>query len=228
MEIEVKYAVPSRETVAEILADSFWDEFAKDEETETVPLRAIYYDTEDRGLGKLGVTLRVRSEGPTAFCTAKWGGNVKGAVHAREEVNIPVPIEKASEVPDVSMFSATPIASTLKEAAEKSPLVPLLEMKFDRSRRRLMYDRNVIELAVDRGEIITPCGTAPILELELEHYAGPDPLAVLELGEIVAERYGLALEPRSKYSRGLQLLKDAPGAEGTAIAADPENEFEEE
>ncbi|MBQ2311921.1 MAG: CYTH domain-containing protein [Firmicutes bacterium] len=228
MEIEVKYAVPSPETVSEILADSFWDEYAKDEETETVPLRAIYYDTEDRSLSKLGITLRVRSEGSTAFCTAKWGGTVKGAVHAREEVNIPVPVEKASEVPDVSILSATPIASTLKEAAEKSPLVPLLEMKFDRSRRRLIYDRNVIELAVDRGEIITPYGTVPILELELEHYAGPDPLAVLELGEIVAEKYGLTLEPRSKYSRGLQLLKDSPETEGTALAADPEDEFEED
>lgn len=206
MEIEVKYAVPSEKTASDIISDSFWDEFAKDEELQTVPLRAIYYDTEDRSLRKLGITLRVRSEGATAFCTAKWGGSVKGAVHAREEVNIPVPIEKASEVPDVSLLAGTPIASVLKEAAEKSPLVPLLEMKFDRSRRRLMYDRNVIELAVDRGDIITPYGTAPILELELEHYAGPDPLAVLELGEIAAERYGLTLETRSKYARGLQLL----------------------
>ena len=228
MEIEVKYSVPSRETVTEILTDSFWDEFAKDEEVETVPLRAIYYDTKDRSLSKLGITLRVRSEGPTAFCTAKWGGTVNGAVHAREEVNIPVPIEKASDIPETSMLSATPIASILKEAAEKSPLVPLLEMKFDRSRRRLMYDRNVIELAVDRGEIITPRGTAPILELELEHYAGPDPLAVLELGEIVAEKYGLTLEPRSKYSRGLQLLKGPSEPEDTAPASDPENEADED
>jgi inorganic triphosphatase YgiF len=228
MEIEVKYAVPSKETVSEILADSFWDEFAKDEATETVPLRAIYYDTEDRSLRKLGITLRVRSEGPTAFCTAKWGGTVQGAVHAREEVNIPVPIEKAAETPDASLLAGTPIAAALKEATDNSPLVPLLEMKFDRSRRRLMYDRNVIELAVDSGDIITPYGTAPILELELEHYAGPDPLAVLELGEIVAEKYGLELEPRSKYSRGLQLLKESAGTEETAPAFDPEDEFEED
>ena len=228
MEIEVKYAVPSREAVTEILADSFWDEVAKDEETETVPLRAIYYDTEDRSLRKLGITLRVRSEGPTAFCTAKWGGTVNGAVHAREEVNVPVPVEKASEVPEVSLLAGTPIAGTLKEAAEKSPLVPLLEMKFDRSRRRLIYDRNVIELAVDRGDIITPYGTAPILELELEHYAGPDPLAVLELGEIVAEKYGLTLETRSKYSRGLQLLKESAETEKSIPGPDEEDEFEED
>ena len=206
MEIEVKYAVPSDETVSDILTDSFWEEYAKDE-FETVPLRAVYYDTEDRALRKLKITLRVRSEGPTAFATVKWDGSTVGALHAREEVNIPVEIEKASEIPDTSLFEETPIGNVIKEAAELSPLVPILTMQFNRSRRRLVYDRNVIELAMDRGDIVTPCGTAPILELELEHYAGPDPLAVLELGEIVAERYGLTLEPRSKYSRGLALLE---------------------
>ena len=206
MEIEVKYAVPSDETVSDILTDSFWEEYAEDE-FETVPLRAIYYDTEDSELRKKKITLRVRSEGPTAFATVKWDGKTASALHAREEVNIPVEIEKASEIPDASLFEETPIGSVIKEAMDRSPLVPLLTMQFNRNRRRLVYDRNVIELAVDRGDIVTPCGSAPILELELEHYAGPDPLAVLELGEIVAERYGLTLEPRAKYSRGLALLE---------------------
>ena len=223
MEIEVKYAVPSDGTVSDILADSFWDEYAEDE-FETVPLRAIYYDTEDRALRRQKITLRVRREGPTAFATVKWDGSTSGALHAREEVNIPVAIEKASDIPDASLFEETPIGNAIKEAAEASPLAPLLTMQFDRSRRRLVYDRNVIELAVDRGDIVTPCGSAPILELELEHYAGPDPLAVLELGEIVAERYGLVLEPRSKYSRGLALIEKSGGSENSA----PEDEEGEE
>ena len=207
MEIEVKYAIPSDGTVSDILTDSFWDEYAEDE-FETVPLRAVYYDTEDSELRKKKITLRVRSEGQTAFATVKWGGSAAGALHAREEVNIPVDVEKAHEIPDASLFEETPIGSVIKEAMDRSPLIPLLTMEFNRSRRRLLYDRNVIELAVDRGEIVTPCGSAPILELELEHYAGPDPLAVLELGEMTAERYGLTLEPRSKYARGLALLND--------------------
>ena len=209
MEIEVKYAIPPEKDVSEIIADSFWDDLAEGEETETVPLRAIYYDNAERSLRKLGITLRVRSEGATAFATVKWGGNVSGAVHAREEVNIPVPIAEASDVPDASLFSGTPVGDKIREAAEASPLLPLLVMQFERSRRRIVYDRNYIELAVDRGDIVTPYGTCPIRELELEHYAGPDPLAVLELGEIAAERYGLELEPRSKYARGLKLINDA-------------------
>lgn len=216
MEIEVKYAVPSEETVSDILTDSFWDELAEGEALETVPLRAIYYDTEDRTLRKLSITLRVRSEGSTAFATIKWGGTSKGAVHEREEVNVPVPIEKASEIPDMSLFAETPVGNVLKEAAAASPLVPLMVMQFTRSRRRIRYQGNILELAVDRGDIVTPCGTSPILEMELEHYAGPDPLAVLELGEIAAERYGLELEPRSKYSRGLALLQKAEERTETA------------
>lgn len=221
MEIEVKYAVPSEGTVSEILEDSFWDEYAEDE-FETLPLRAIYYDTEDRALRDQKITLRVRSEGPTAFATVKWDGNTSGALHARREVNIPVAIEKAADIPDASLFEETPIGNVIKDAAEVSPLVPLLTMQFDRSRRRLVYDRNIIELAVDRGDIVTPCGSAPILELELEHYAGPDPLAVLELGEIVAERYGLTLEPRSKYSRGLALMQKTDDPEEPAAEEEGE------
>ena len=209
MEIEVKYAIPEDGSVSDILNDSFWDGLAEGEELETVPFRAVYYDTEACGLRKQRITLRVRAEGPTAFATIKWGGTVRGAVHVREEVNVPVPADKAAEIPDVSMFAQTPVGSVLKEAAEASPLVPLLEMRYTRNRRRIRYQGNVIELAVDEGAIVTPNGSCPIKELELEHYAGPDPLAVLELGEIVAERYGLTLEPRAKYARGLQLLKDA-------------------
>ncbi len=206
MEIEVKYELPCEEELEKILEDEYLAESTEGEEAETVPLRAIYYDTADGALRKNDISLRVRSEGPTAFATVKWGGSVRGAVHRREEINIPVAIEDASDVPDAALFEHTPIGADIKRCTEESPLVPVVIMQFDRTRKRLTFERNIIELALDRGKIITPRGCCPILEMELEHYAGPDPLAVLELGEVLAERHGLLLQPRSKYSRGLSLL----------------------
>ncbi len=206
MEIEVKYELPCEEELEKILEDEDIVRCSEGEEAETVPLRAIYYDTADGDLRKQDITLRVRSEGPTAFATVKWGGSVRGAVHKREEINIPVPIEKASEVPDAALFEETPIGAAIRSVTDESSLVPVVVMQFDRTRKRLTFEGNIIELALDRGKIITPRGCCPILEMELEHYAGPDPLAVLELGEVVSERHGMLLQPRSKYSRGLSLL----------------------
>ena len=206
MEIEVKYEIPSEEEVEKILSDEEIAALAGTEEAETVPLRAIYYDTEGGDLRNKDITLRVRSEGATAFATAKWAGSVQGAVHKREEVNIPVAIEDASYAPDAALFESTPIGADISRITEESPLVPVVIMQFDRTRRRLTFEGNIIELALDRGKIITPRGCCPILEMELEHYAGPDPLAVLELGEVLAEKHGMMLQPKSKYARGLALL----------------------
>ena len=206
MEIEVKYELPNEAELEKILEDEDIIRCSEGEEAETVPMRAIYYDTADGDLRKQDITLRVRSEGPTAFATVKWGGSVRGAVHKREEINIPVPIEKASEVPDAALFEETPIGAAIRSVTDESSLVPVVVMQFDRTRKRLTFEGNIIELALDRGKIITPRGCCPILEMELEHYAGPDPLAVLELGEVVSERHGMLLQPRSKYSRGLSLL----------------------
>ena len=206
MEIEVKYELPNEAELEKILEDEDIIRCSEGEEAETVPMRAIYYDTADGDLRKQDITLRVRSEGATAFVTAKWGGSVRGAVHRREEINIPVAIEHASDAPDAALFEQTPIGTALKSITDASPLQPMVIMQFDRTRKRLTFEGNIIELALDRGKIITPRGCCPILEMELEHYAGPDPLAVLELGEVVSERHGLLLQPRSKYSRGLSLL----------------------
>ncbi|MBR5731325.1 MAG: CYTH domain-containing protein [Firmicutes bacterium] len=207
MEIEVKYELPSEEEIEKILNDEYLTVLSDPKDTETVPLRAVYCDTAEGDLRKKKISLRVRAEGPTAFATAKWAGSSDGAVHRREEVNIPIEIEKASDVPDAELFEETPIGAELKAVTERSPLIPVLIMQFDRTRRKLVFEDNIIELALDRGKIITPRGCCPILEMELEHFAGPDPLAVLELGEVLAERHSLLLQPLSKYERGLMLLK---------------------
>ncbi len=206
MEVEVKYALPSEEMLENIWNDSSLAEISDMVSSERLPFLAVYYDTDDMALRQACYTLRSRSEGNTAFTTVKWGGESKGALHKREEINIATDPEKVGQAPDIEMFKGSSAYKDLKRLTKGRKLQPILTMDFTRSRRRLNYEGNIIELALDTGKIITDKGNAPILEMELEHYAGPDEDSVRELGGKIAEKYGLLPEPRSKYSRGLKLL----------------------
>ena len=63
----------------------------------------------------------------------------------------------------------------------------------------------LVELAIDTGKIITDAGDAPIMELELELFAG-DRDSIRRLGDRMCERYGLSPLDSSKFARGLALL----------------------
>ena len=206
MEVEVKYALPSEETLESIWNDSILEEISDMMSSERLPFLAVYYDTKNMALRNARYTLRARSEGDTAFATVKWGGASEGALHRREEINVAIDVEKVGQAPDIQIFKGSSAYRELRQLTRGRKLQPILTMDFTRSRRRLNYMGNIIELALDKGKIITENGTAPILEMELEHYAGPDEDSVRELGRRIAEKYGLTEESRSKYSRGLMLL----------------------
>ena len=208
MEVEIKYALPSEETLENIWNDSAIEEISDMMSSERLPFLAVYYDTGKLSLRKAHYTLRARSEGNTAFATVKWGGGSQGGMHRREEINVAIDPEKVNEAPDVQIFKGSSAYKELRRLTRNSRLKPILTMDFTRSRRRLEYKGNIIELALDTGSIITDAGTCPILEMELEHYAGPDEDSVKELGQKIAEKYGLTEESRSKYSRGLKLLTE--------------------
>ena len=60
-------------------------------------------------------------------------------------------------------------------------------------------------LSVDEGEIKTLNGDIPILELEIELYAG-DKDDMIALGRKLEEKYHLKRGNRSKFQCGLELL----------------------
>ena len=208
MEVEVKYALPSEDVLESIWNDSELEQISDMKSSERLPFLAVYYDTKNMALRRAHYTLRARSEGNTAFATVKWGGATQGALHKREEINVAIDAEKVEEAPDVRLFNGSVAYEELKRLTENAALQPILTMEFTRSRRRLTYKDNIIELALDIGKIVTDNGSAPILEMELEHYAGPDEDSVNELGQKLAEKYGLTEESRSKFSRGMNLLTE--------------------
>lgn len=201
MEIELKYAINSKE-----IAASIWDdeELRKIEESETreiMFMKATYFDTADYDLCKNDMAYRIRSEGDRLIASLKWGGKNEGALHTREEINIPV----TNTNPNPVTFEESDIGKDFIQIINGKPLHPIMDMHIERRRFRLDTQDTIMEVSIDGGKIVTENGTAPICEVEIELFSGEqEPL--LKLGEQLVNKYGVVSEKRSKFYRGLVLL----------------------
>ena len=207
MEIEMKYAIPSRE-----IADEIWDSecistIGDISTAEKLVMKAVYFDTEDGVLSENNISLRVRAEGEHTFSTLKCGGSSSNGFHERREINVPVTGEECFIVPPVELFKGSEDGDLLNRLLEGKQLINLLETRFLRRRIRITYNDTLMELAIDTGSIVTDKGELPILEMEIELFAG-DKKDLLAIGEKFADHFGLKPEDRSKFSRGLHLIRE--------------------
>jgi len=164
-------------------------------------MHSTYFDSAGGALQKAGLAYRLRSEGGRWIATVKGGGSSGGGLHERQEWNVPI----ASDRPSIEYFEGTPVGPLLQEALDGSQLEAILETVFERRKAVLTtFDGSRIEVAVDIGKIIAGQSEETIGEVELELKEG-NPAAVLTLGADLAAWIPLAVEPRSKYYRGLCL-----------------------
>lgn len=208
MEIELKYALPNKETADAIWNDERIAKIADISTEEKLVMKAVYFDTQDMSLSKNNVSLRVRVEADRSYASLKWGGTAADGFHEREEVTVPVCEDASFIAPRADMFSESPDGQDLLSLIGEKELMNLLETRFLRRRIRLTYKASIIELAIDTGEIVTDGGSGDILELELELFAG-SAAELKELGEKLSRRFELRPENRSKFARGLKILEDA-------------------
>jgi triphosphatase len=198
-EIELKLALLDSSDLDKVTADSFLLSLAVTK-WQKAHLVSTYYDTKQQSLMNHRMTFRIRSTDHRIEATVKAGGNSTGGLHERQEWN--VPIEAA--VADDKIFAATTVGESLRAAVNGSVLLPLFTTNFIRKILLVKYEASLIEVAVDQGQVIVGDLSAPILEMELELKSGT-PLDLIRLGAILAERFKLRLEQRSKYQRGLCL-----------------------
>ncbi len=209
MEIEFKYAVPSRELADNIWEDPYIGSLSDASTAESVVMKAIYFDTDDGDLVKNNIALRVRSEGEMSFATLKWGGKkTKDGLHQREEINIPVSDQSSFFNLDPSIFKETPVGDKLMELVSGKILNNLLEMRFLRRRKRVTYKNTVLEIALDNGSIICDNGEVPIMELEIELFAGSEE-ELAQFGAELTSKFGITPKDSSKFKDGLRLLKQS-------------------
>ena len=206
MEQEMKYAISSKEMADKIWEDAFIKKYCDESTRETLVMKAIYFDTEDRILSNNNMTVRVRGESEHKFATLKWGGCSTNGFHERKEINIPVS-DDSFIAPAADMFKDSEDGTVLLDLIGNKALLNLLEMRYLRRKARLNYKDSLVELAIDCGDIITDNGNVPILELELELLVG-NTTDLKALGDEFIKQFELTPEDRSKFARGLAKLDE--------------------
>jgi len=207
MEIEMKYVIGDREIAKSIWEDEYLSGIEEKDSREKVYMKASYFDTDDYILSKNDIAFRVRMEGARIVASLKWNGSSVEGLHTREEINVPVNDEACFIAPDPEIFKEAEMGRDMIALVGGKPLHSLLETRFLRSRVRIDTGKSICEIAIDEGEIVTDFGNLPICELEIELFTG-DQEEVQKLGDMLAAKYSLIPEDRSKYARGLKLLED--------------------
>jgi inorganic triphosphatase YgiF len=161
---------------------------------ESHELISVYFDTQDRRLEKVGVSLRVRESKGRRVQTLKRGEGL-----SREEFEATIP----SDRPDPALG---PLKTLLCEGDQ---LRPAFNVRVTRRQRLIRLGEAQIELALDQGEVSGGRRSSPISEVELELKSGA-PRALFDLARILSRAAPLYISFDGKASRGQALVADAP------------------
>jgi inorganic triphosphatase YgiF len=208
MEIELKYRVTSREQAERIWNDNLFADIEESDSRAKISIKAAYFDTEDMLLLKNGIAFRIRREGDRVVGTLKWDyQNIDSiGLYVREEVNVPVTDKACFLAPNPSIFRQSDEGRRMVELLGDKKLYNIFETVFMRRKFRIDTGDSIMEISIDEGEIIADDAKAPINELEVELYSGNrDDL--IKIGNQISEKYGISPETRSKYARGIALIK---------------------
>jgi len=170
----------------------------------TSHLRATYYDTEKHELSAHRLGLRVRREGGRYIQTAKRDTDESAARGERDEWSCVLP----TPVPDLRRLRARPLAEAMNGAVSKA-LLPVFGTDVRRTTWRVRGNNGaLIEVALDRGQLVAGKRTQAIHEAEFElKKGGPAGLYAFALA-VHREAVPLVLEPESKAARGYALATE--------------------
>ena len=180
-------------------------------------LKNIYYDTPHLSLRERGLVVRVREAGRRYIQTVKASdGAGSSGLFNRHEWQRALPGPK----PDLAGIDDPTLRQELGTSA--SQLAPVFSSEVMRITRTVQGEAGRIEVAIDQGRVMTPRGSAPICEIELELKEGK-PDALFELALALNEETPLRLETLSKSDRGYAILtEDAIGwSKASPLVLDP-------
>lgn len=213
-EIELKFLIPQSRLKGLVHQTEV-------QSSKKTPLAAYYFDTPKQILAKAGIGLRIRREGESWVQTIKAGGD---GIAARVEHNAPLAKEQVqlmlaadALLPDLTLYQGTSIEPLLADFDLKKlskKLIGQYVTDVMRTTRLLEAtdndhnpdNKNIIELAYDRGEIISGSkNRCPIQEIEFELLSGE--LAFLfATAKTWCKRHKLCLSTVTKAERGGLLL----------------------
>ncbi|MBW7473013.1 CYTH domain-containing protein [Marinobacter sp. M216] len=155
-----------------------------------------YYDTPDAELNGQKAALRVRQSGDRFIQTLKTKGDFVAGAHRRQEWEWPLP---SAEL-DLGLLAETPLAGQI--SLER--LRTVFETNFERQIVMLHDDHSSIEVAIDRGQVLSGARFRPLNEVEFELKAG-DSKALIGWAQKLASQVPVFLNLVSKAEQGYYL-----------------------
>lgn len=171
----------------------------------TQRLLSVYYDTPDLTLHQSKTAVRLRRVGKRWIQTVKTEGRVSTGLHERPEWEY----ETAENTLNFEHLEDAALREFFADDILRQTLRPVFTTEFSRARRILEWpEGEVVEFALDRGEIRAGNRTQPLCEVELELKAGA-PGRLFEFALELQDTIPLKLENVSKAERGYQLATNA-------------------
>jgi triphosphatase len=198
---------------------------------DVVRLHSLYLDTGALTLAHHGIALRIRRQSGHWEATAKWTGDVRGDVHDRPELTVPLP--RAPRTPFTP--PSGPLAIRLAALIAGRPLTPILISDITRRRLDILPAAGVAqaepiaELALDRVRLRGPreaAAAARYDEVEIEQRRGTR-RDVAGVARLLRQRFGLLPSPESKFARGLALVHGDTRFGPTVTAVQPQDTLED-
>lgn len=187
-EFELKYAATPEQHEKLLAAYGPW---------RVISMETTYYDTPARTLSRQHITLRRRLENGKSICTVK----TPRPDGSRGEWEC----ECDTITQAVALLCACGAPPFLAELT-KQKLIPVCGARFTRSCCDLTTDGTHAELALDRGVLCGGGRELPLCEVEIELKSGARS-AVASFSALLAARYGLIAEQKSKFRRAMQLAE---------------------
>lgn len=171
----------------------------------------VYFDTPDASLRGRGLVLRLRHDGDRWLQTLKASAKHRSIVPVRGEWEVTLPARSGMPALDLERFDISPLRVLLRKKLDTNELAPVFRVRTVRERGTMAHGGSVIEVALDRGELLTDVDgrrrRLPLAEVELELKSGraEDLLAVAI--SLVKKHHGVRLVPslRTKAERGYAL-----------------------
>ncbi|OTG66125.1 CYTH domain-containing protein [Acinetobacter sp. ANC 4470] len=194
VEVELKFQIPEARRNALLKA-------LDPKKSETIQLKAKYYDTEDRLLSQHGVALRQRLEGTRWIQTLKAAG--KSHLHRFEHNYDLGELEQAPEL-DLTLYNNDAEAQQILSHAlgnSQAQLKLQFETDIQRTFRVLQFEETDIEVSLDIGEVRTNTEQREVHEVEFELKVGSIQ-SLLAFSFEWVKKYQLWLDVRSKAEIG--------------------------
>ena len=198
-EVEIKMEIKDKAQVENIR--KFLQE-NEGQRPQSIVMKAIYYDTEEKFYQKHKIAYRVRQENNCFVATYKSGKVNTQGVFERVEINKKVTSLQA----DISVFSDVgEIWNLIKETKGKK-FIPIVITDFVRECIDINWFASKLEIALDCGFVQGNERESPICEVEIELKSGRME-DLLSLKNELSEKFDLQISTVSKYKKGLILAE---------------------